>query len=122
MSYDDLYTHSETRKTIEKRKEVNFIALDSNNKKKEKCPVCQQTLKPLRPGVLICPACGNETELRRLKQEKKLISKFGSSVASGPIIMSQNKRNQKPKQWYDSINENLTEEDKNELRAAGFMI
>lgn len=122
MSYDDLYANSEARKTIEKRKEVNFISLGGPYRRNEWCLVCRRILKPYKPGTLICPSCGVETSLKKLKQKKKLMSKLGSNVNTEPILISQKKRSDRQKHWTDSINQGLTEEDKADLRGAGFMI
>lgn len=120
MSFDEY--HSYTQELIRQRSEVGYVPLSATGAKKDWCPICKKVLKPFKPGILICPGCGQQHDIRRLKQEKKLRSKFASSVTNQPTIISQKKRSYRVGKTTDSINENLTEEDKADLRAAGLLV
>lgn len=122
--YDDLYYHSEARKTMEARRKVNFVQFgEPKNTEKQWCPICNVVLLYKENGAIaFCKECGTETPISQIKQTKKLRSKFGENISAGPMILSKDRRSKKEKPITDSVNSELSEEDKSELRSYGYRI
>ena len=121
MSFrNDLYAESEQRKTIENRDKVNvslFSDFNTNNNIRQTCDICNTKLKLVEGGrVFYCRNCGKTTPIAEIKQDRRVASRFGSNK-SGPMITSFKKRSKRDGlEWYDSINNSLSEEDKTDLR------
>jgi hypothetical protein len=123
--YDDLYYHSEARKTMEARKKVNFVSFGEKaiNEGKQWCPVCNVVLIYKDNGATAwCKECGQSTPTNQLRTQKTLRSKFGENRDAGPMIVSKERRSTKKVPLTDSVNSELSEEDKIELRSMGFNI
>lgn len=119
MSY---YEESEQSKIIKARKKLGVALWDDQNTERynPSCLTCVDHQKLKLEGTdWVCRQCGNRTPTVETKHEKRLTAKFGSGP-SGPVIISQQEK--KKKSNIDSVNPNLDEETKAELRAMGYRI
>jgi predicted RNA-binding Zn-ribbon protein involved in translation (DUF1610 family) len=110
-------------KELRKRRTVNTCFWNSSysGPKKPKCDICQQSLvTPAGQKDMQCPKCGKVTTIEDVKktQEKKLVNT--NPKTAGPVLISQKRKGKcdKPISKYDSVNEQLDEEDKADIRAA----
>jgi hypothetical protein len=116
--------NSEQRKTQEARDKVRVTLWSEQNIEKEspRCKTCISHQKLiLQEQDWVCRECGKKTPVAEIKHEKKLTSKF-STEGLGSFILSQKGAKRKRLASYDNPNSELSEEDLNDLRNAGFTV
>lgn len=128
MSYaEDIYQQSEQQRYMENRSKVNVSIIDFQTTSDDLwCFACIPATKLIFEDnglITVCPNCGRKERASDIKHEKELGSKFGKRSFSGPLLQSMDKRSKKDKRpKFDSVNSQLSEEEKQELRGYGLRI
>lgn len=117
--------NSELRKVREARDKigVNLWPDQQVQKYNPRCLTCisHQKLK-LEGANWVCRECGTKTPVEQVRHEKKLTSKFPSSGSGNPMIISKKDKKQKRFDGYNSVNSDIDDETKNDIRAMGYNI
>jgi len=125
LSYvDDIYDHSTARKIREERDKIRVNLFDDNEKQKVElwCYICNRKMVFEDAGRKIhCRECGVTKPVEEAKRVKKLTSRF-PSASGNPIIISQKDKKRELFRTTDTVNSDLDDETKQELRSYGYNI
>lgn len=136
MSYEyvpstDDFRDSEKNRYLRERRKVNTDIFTSRQDIKASdawCMVCRvRYLTENNGNSLFCKKCGDRKPVyTTLASVKKLMGRYGSNTASrssGPMIISQKRKTRRnPILEVNDVNSHLSDEDRLDLRGAGYMI
>jgi hypothetical protein len=122
-NYESPYNQSRSNRA---KVNVNFFASDfyKNEKEKRWCKPCRKSLLP-KDDKLFCTICGHYypivVEQQAQPQQNKITSKFQHEQNNHTIIQSKdfNNNRRKRRQATGSVNDFLTDEDREDLARSG---
>lgn len=125
LGFDDV--NSEARKTQQARDKVRVTLwpdqAEGKTKTKLTCMLCRVKLEFRENGTkLWCKECGKTINIEDRRREQKLTSKFPNAAGGGSVIVSKKANKRVSFVSSDAVNQQLTDEDVQDLRAAGIIL